>query len=325
MRNVRYSNGYINQHGPVNKNKQATYLNRKPRIKPKTFDEFGNFEKEIIPENAYFWNRREPELYQAPHIIFKLVVEKSKIPMAFSDEYLCFNSCFVGIHAPQKDKKELYNIYDRLHKNKKTSNLYRSFILATSSKTVVYHETSMVKEDIDNLPYPEEINYLNPSSAEEILINDILAYYRHSGKAIGGRGQGRKLHEKVSQEQLKQFGKTFCNVLNPIYAKNGKSWQCGKFSQTQLFTICQFGYGKNKGLSFQMFDEDELDDVIKSLIYNNASNRGIIFTRVCRIYKHLNSYDCVFLIKPHAIRYWLNSIALRDADETFMDLKKAGR
>ena len=74
-----------------------------------------------------------------------------------------------------------------------------------------------------------------------------------------------------------------------------------------------------------MFDEDELDDIIKSLIYNNASNRGIIFTRVCRIYKHLNGYDCVFLIKPHAIRYWLNSIALRDADETFMGLKKAGR
>ena len=89
--------------------------------------------------------------------------------------------------------------------------------------------------------------------------------------------------------------------------------------------ICQFGYGKNKGLSFQMFDEDELDDIIKSLIYNNTFNRGAIFTRVCRIYKHLGGYDCVFLIKPHALHYWLNSIALRDADETFMDLKKAGR
>ena len=98
-----------------------------------------------------------------------------------------------------------------------------------------------------------------------------------------------------------------------------------KVFPNSIVTICQLGYGKNNGLSFQMFDEDELDDIIKSLIYNNASNRGIIFTRVCRIYKHLNGYDCVFLIKPHAVRYWLNSIALQDADETFIDLKKAGR
>ncbi len=188
---------------------------------------------------------------------------------------------------------------------------------------MVYHETSIVKEDIDNLPYPDETEYLTPSLTEDILINDILDYHIHLGKAIGKKGEGWKLHGKVGKRQLQKFGKTFCDILNPIYAKNGKSWQCGKFYQTQSFTICQLGYGKNNGLSFQMVNQ--LDQVIKPLIYNNSSNRGVIFARVCRIYKHLKGYDCVFLIKPHAIRYWLNSVALRDADETFMDLRKAGR
>ena len=150
-----------------------------------------------------------------------------------------------------------------------------------------------------------------------------MEYYIHSGKAITKNADGEKLQKKVNKYQLEQFGQIFCDTLNPIYAKNGKSWQYGSFHQTHSFTICQLGYGPNKGLSFQVLDE--LDDIVKPLIYNSASHRGAVFTRVCRIYKHVDSYDCVFLIKPSAMRYWLNSIALRDADETFVDLKKAGR
>jgi len=316
-----YSIGYIVKHS--NKKKvPADFITGNLTIKPKSFKYNGDFDTEI-ETSELFVETRKKELYTAPHIIFKLVVEKSKIPMAFSDEYLCFNSKFVGIHAPQSDREELYRIYDRLHKNETTFKLYQTFILATSSSAMIHRETSMVKEDIDNLPYPEETEYLIPSPTEEILINDVLDYYIHLGKAISKKGAGRKFNEKVSKEQLKKFGEIFCDVLNPIYAKNDKSWQYGKFYQTKSFTICQFGYGKNEGLSFQMFDD--LDDVIKSLIYDNTSNRGATFTRVCRYYKHLSGYDCVFLIKPNAIRYWLNSIALRDADETFMDLKKAGR
>jgi len=317
-----YSVGYIIKDISNKRKLRADFITGKLTINPKSFKYNGDFDTEI--ENSeLFVAPRKKELYTAPHIIFKLVAEKSKIPMAFSDEYLCFNSKFVGIHAPQSDREELYRIYDRLHKNETTFKLYQTFILATSSSAMIHRETSMVKEDIDNLPYPEETEYLIPSPTEEILINDILEYYIHLGKAISKKGKGLKLNKKVSKDQLQNFGKTFCDLLNPIYAKNGKSWQCGKFYQTESFTIYQFGYGKNECLSFQM--PDDLYDVVKSMIYDNTSNRGAIFTRVCRYYKHLNGYDCVFLIKPNATRYWLNSIALRDADETFMDLRKAGR
>lgn len=312
-----YSIGYI-----VGGSKDADFITDKLTIKPRSFKGNGEFRTKIEP--AQFFSRpRQKELYTAPHIIFKLVIEKLNIPLAFSDEYLCFNSSFVGIHAPLSDRDQLYEIYDRLHRNEKTSSLYQAFILATTSKAMIYHETSIVKDDIDNLPYPAETEYLTPSPTEEFLIKDVLSYYIHSGKAISKKGEGKKLHEKVTKYQLEQFGQIFCDTLNPIYAKNGKSWQYGNFYQTNSFTICQFGFGPNKGLSFQVLDK--LDEIITPLIYNSSSHRGAVFTRVCRIYKHIDGYDCVFLIKPSAIRYWLNSIALRDADETFVDLKQAGR
>ena len=324
-----YSNGYIGQHGDVDKNKKAIFLNGQPQIKAKTFDQFGNFEKELIPQNAYFWNTRKAELYQAPHIVFKLVVEKSKIPMAFSDEYLCFNSSFVGIHAPQADREELYKIYDRLHKNETISNLYKAFILATSSKAMVYHETSMVKEDIDNLPYPDETEYLIPSAPEEILINDVLDYYIHLGKAISKKGEGRKLHEKVTLKQLENFGKTFCDVINPMHAENEMTWQIGDVYQTpeKAFIIYQFIFGaKKQANQFELkkITIGDLDKKLNNVLFNKKENRAAIFTRVTRIYGCQDDFDYLILIKPMATRYWLNSIAVRDADETIWDYYEAG-
>jgi hypothetical protein len=42
--------------------------------------------------------------------------------------------------------------------------------------------------------------------------------------------------------------------------------------------------------------------------------------RLLRIYEN----DVIFLIKPKALRYWLKSTAIRDADDTFADLTEKG-
>jgi hypothetical protein len=242
--------------------------------------------------------------------------------MVFVDYHLCFNSSFVGISAPKKDEELLYKIYDRLHKNEKTSDLYRAYILANSSKAGVYHETSILKEDIDNLPYPQDEKYLETSEYESIIINDVLRYYRHLGKAIAKKHDGYILHESVNEVELQPFGKVYCDVLNEIYAEDGKSWQVGEVLQTPTFVSYQFGFGKDNGLRYEYKAGSEQD--FNVLLNNIKSNSGIHYTRIIRDYQHVEGYDCIYLIKPNARRYWLQSIALRDADDTFMDLKKNG-
>ncbi len=317
-----YNNGYILQHGdPVN-NEKAEFLNNQLRIKPRTFDEFGKFETETIPASQYFWNKRSKELFENPHIVFQLVAGKYKIPMAFITDHLCFNSSFVGISAPKKDEEELYKIYQRLHENEKTSDLYRAYILTNSSKAVVYHETSIVKEDIDNLPYPQDEKYLEASEYESIIISDVLNYYRHFGKSITETHDGYALHKPVTEPELRSFGKVYCDVLNDIYAEDRKSWQAGQVLQTPTFVSYQFGFGKDRGLQY---DYKKIDNENFNILQDNIkSNSGIHYKRIIRNYQHVDGYDCVYLIKPQAGRYWLQSIALRDADDTFMDLKKNG-
>ena len=61
-----------------------------------------------------------------------------------------------------------------------------------------------------------------------------------------------------------------------------------------------------------------------TLFNNIQTNKGIRNQRIIRYYDHDDGFDFVYLIKPNSNRYWLQSIALRDADDTFMDLKQNG-
>ncbi|HLP45746.1 MAG TPA: hypothetical protein VK469_07360 [Candidatus Kapabacteria bacterium] len=57
-----------------------------------------------------------------------------------------------------------------------------------------------------------------------------------------------------------------------------------------------------------------------------SATRVSTFQKHLRVIRVLPIYDknVIFLVKPKQLRYWLSSIAVRDADETFEDLVKQG-
>lgn len=296
------------------------YISGKDSIITETFDEEEAFST-FTEENTSFAEPRNPNIYKPPHIIYKVNLGRNNIPIHYSEKYLCFKDKLVGIHSPNNQKDILKRIYNQF-KDCKYSKFSKFWILATSSESLVNQETSCKKEDIDSLPFSLSADAFSLSPFEQILQDDVLNYHIHLGKAIGRRGAGKVLHEKVQNTSLLEFGKYFCKTLNSIYEKEENSWQIGKVYQSNSFTICQFGFGKNGELKSGPYSID--DDEIKNLLVDEFSNKGVLYKRVVRFYRHINGFDCIYLIKPHALRYWLKSIALRDADETFMDLKKEG-
>ena len=114
-----------------------------------------------------------------------------------------------------------------------------------------------------------------------------------------------------------------------MHAENEMLWQIGDVYETpeKTFIIYQFIFGlKRKKNHFKMkkISINELDKQLNNVIFNDKENVSAFFTRVARIYGSKNDHDYLILIKPMATRYWLNSIALRDADETILDYYKAG-
>jgi hypothetical protein len=64
---------------------------------------------------------------------------------------------------------------------------------------------------------------------------------------------------------------------------------------------------------------DKLEAQLYELIQNNTNTNARI-VRMLRVYEN----NTIYLIKPKQTRYWLRSIAIRDADDTFADLVVQG-
>jgi len=316
-----YRSGY--KIGGKTKKKYADFIDKGHKII--SVSESGDY---VISEEGEKTNQLEsfPKsiMYKPPFVVIDQVLGKNNIPIALIDkytlkEYLYFNRDFVGIHAPTKDISELKRIYNFI--KSKHKDIYKLITLVYSGSCMVLTETEINKRDIDALPFPADEKYVELSKTEKIIQEDILKYYIHLGKAIGEKDDGYPLHKPPKKTDLEKFGKTYCDSLNEIYVEDNKSWQIGEVTHTDTFIRYQFGYGKNNGLKYKYNDKDKILN-FKSLLENKESNKGVMYKRIIRYYEYVDGYACVYLIKPNSLRYWLKSIALRDAGDTFIDFKK---
>ena len=88
-------------------------------------------------------------------------------------------------------------------------------------------------------------------------------------------------------------------------------------SQSWSGVICQpFVFGKGK---VDWSGAEELKGKLEAILHEQRGD-ALQITRICRIYDG----NFVFLLKPDRLRYWLRSVALRDADEMLSDLRAQG-
>ena len=82
--------------------------------------------------------------------------------------------------------------------------------------------------------------------------------------------------------------------------------------------ICQpFYFGEL--LDFSRVSEQP-EDELRKLIYDDKNHAHLRTIRILRLY----SKNFLLLVKPDRLRYWIRSTAVRDADETIVDLRQDG-
>ena len=269
-------------------------------------------------KEEYFYRNSSSnkEIFSPPHILIKENLGQEKIPVYFSDEHLCFKNEIVGIHAPESEYSNLKSLFRTLTDE---NQLFRFFSMSISARAGINKShTPIYIKDILKLPYPENELDLELSQSETIVRDDVLNYLMKSGQD----SKNSPLNQLANQKELAQFGEVFCRILNPIYAKDEMSWQVDSFNSFENLTVFAFRFGKQCSTPIINLGEGNFNK-IETLIYNETKQNTRI-TRVLRGYLHEQGQDILILIKPNLLRYWLKSVALRDADETFADLKRAG-
>ncbi|OCB78516.1 HsdM family class I SAM-dependent methyltransferase [Flavobacterium crassostreae] len=295
------------------KYKSAEFLTNKRIFNPSDFDENGIHETYIC-ERQYFQRSRntKKEIFLKNHLLIKKNIGKNSIPCILLDYDMIFKNEVIGIHASIDQTEQLTNVYNRIKEN----SLYRFYILTTSARSGVSRSTkTTLQKDILGIPFPEDEREIELTKFDEILISDTLNY----SLEFLGKDTNVKVLESTSEKELISFGEIFCEVLNLLFETESKRYVQKSIYQTESFICNIFEYGNEITFSKTLKTEDEIEKHIAQLVYNKIGTSYRI-NRVVKIYDG----NLIYLIKPKELRYWLQSIALRDADETIVDLYNAG-
>jgi len=285
----------------------ALYLTGSDCFDPKYFDENGIKETYILRDKYYQW-KRQAKLFQAPLLLIKKNIGVNSIPVIYTEKSISFKNEVVGIHAPENEKHLLKKIETTIKNNK----VLRFYLSLTSSRSGVSRSTStLLQEDILHIPFSEDSEGIKLSTAENLLINDVLTYQLNNGE--------KELLKKSSESQIKAFSNTFCQTLNSVYKSETKSFRLFKILDAGKYFALHFEYTDEK-YKAPLEQTEDLERYIQEIIPTEKKKGKSTHTqRVFKVY----GKDTIILAKPKQLRYWLQSIALRDADETFADYVKA--
>jgi hypothetical protein len=222
-----------------------------------------------------------------------------------------FKNDVIGICYQSKDEHLIDDFITRF--NHTYSEIYSLLVLIMSGASLIRKESEVLKTDIDALPYPEDKSSLRLNEIEEIWCADVLKYYIHQAKSPD-RNPLNKLADNPEM-QVKSYGEVFCKVMNASYRlKPEHGFKQGASFETSSFIATCFHY-TDQPISFS-FDKKTERDFKEYFNRQTGSNQSI--TRIVKCY----CGNAIWFIKPRLVRYWLKSIADRDAidciNEIFM-------
>jgi hypothetical protein len=236
-----------------------------------------------------------------------LIREQMDLPHAlWSKGYLTYGQQIVGVCASAAEVTDLSDVCKWLDQCKRP---LQAFLATASPRLFGQKATALTANDIFSLPYCVR-GCFDLSASEQVLVDDIVDYYRDLIRL----GEDSAALKETGIAALRNFNDVYTEEINAVYKKNKL-----RALKPQVWpgVICQpFAFGK---ATVDWKGGEELKDKLDKLLRERRGS-GLTITRIARIYDGA----CIYLLKPDRLRYWLRSVALRDADETLADLWDMG-
>lgn len=216
--------------------------------------------------------------------------------------YLTYSDQIVGFCGKKKHREALLQVKAWIDQNERAVQAYAALV---SEKLFVKKATAIAAADIYDIPFPLDGNLLL-SGNETIVVDDIVdfmrSYVRHGDDAM----QASSLMSRMAGF-VDVYVRQLSAVHDSIRALPAHQWPG---------VLCQpFVFGSG---DVDWSGVEQLRERIARLL--GARRRDLHIRRVARIYDG----EYIFLVKPDCARFWLRSIALRDADETLVEMSAQG-
>ena len=283
----------------------ADYITGKKYLPSEALAEEGIDSEKIILTEAKLFNAPRPQSRYTPPML--LVREHMDVPHGlWTGSHLTYGQQIVGFCAPKKDLPELQKIDHWLAEQRR---VIQAYIALASPRLFVQKATALKADDVFSIPYPEEAKF-DLSFNEAILVDDIVDHYRDLVRL----GEGSEVMRNSALSSVTAFTDVFTRQVNTVYRKKPLR---ALALQRWPGVICQpFAFGSGQ---VDWDGAEALREKLKSLLCEKQG-QSLQVTRIARIYDG----NFIFLLKPDRMRFWLRSVALRDADETLADLRDQG-
>ncbi|MCI5123361.1 MAG: hypothetical protein D3925_02500 [Candidatus Electrothrix sp. AR5] len=303
------SNELIKQYKLKNLPRPAPWVTGKLDVPPEALTKDGIDWNFVKPINKLFFQRAGKTvrlIFSSPHVLIRKIVDGVAIPAAYTDKHSVFSKQIIGVHAPENGCNQLKILAKRLNSSK----LFGILAILVSGRTLVYRGNSLNSGDIMALPYPDDLQNMGLTFWEQALVDDIADYL------VDFRNKGEKaaVLSKSDASDLQDFGKMYCDILNPVY----KEFRPLHPIRLGSFICYPFCYGDAPQIKLPD-NEKQIVSLLNELLHHRHGSR-LFINRILRLYEQ----NVIFMVKPDQKRYWLRSIALRDADETLIDLLEQG-
>lgn len=246
-------------------------------------------------------------IFRHPNILIK---ENISLPVIFNDKYdFTYPRKIIGIASRNGDINFLRELYESIISNR---TLYRFFIAVTSGQVLVIKNSALYFEDIKRLPRLDS-SFVS-TSAENNIINDVLEYTQYFIRRPETAEALTPL--KDINKEIGFYGQEFSNTINELYADGVNSFKLTDIIQFEKENLlgALFSYDEKENVDLKITSEKEVTQ-IDGLI-NFDINESLTATRIIQYY----AANKVLFVKPNQKRYWLASIAYRDADSVFADI-----
>ena len=245
---------------------------------------------------------RKDQLFRPPHLLIK---KNENLPLELreSGRELLFREMIVGVACPPEDLPELRQVYNFLKGNKR----YLEFFAAFGSRYLVGRR-ALLKGNIMDLPYPEG-GRLVFRGVQEYLRDDVIDFMIPLIK--DAKKEQAALAAPATGTQVNAYARVFTELMGSVY--------------TDFHVVRPHELATSWCVEFQKGDGPPVDP--EDLSGRAAQIEKLLtaqFGQALRTYRVVRHFDGnrLFILKPKPQRYWLKSVAVRDADAVFAWLIK---
>jgi len=235
-----------------------------------------------------------------------MIRENESLPCAFRRRgFLAYKAKIMGIHADESDEEKLEHFYRMFVANR---NVFRAFCLLFGTQALLGKSTAILKRDLDVLPWPRDGVSWDLSSWEKILCAELVDYMADYVRL----GQNSELLKtQVRSTEFRRYSETFCSLLGSVYG-NIRPNRSGIFGGLAYQAFC---FGDTATLDWP----GDWAETLQELVFAKHGD-ALRTVRILRFYEG----NTIIMVKPDRLRYWIPSTAIRDADESLVDLQGQG-